>query len=194
MGNFIRIFLIINQLGFHNYHNINYTGIVKNILDFMKYFQANIWVLTNSKYILESVQNIYFLPSYIQYTNSKFLEVEGKDSLFLENTKDYFIMYVPASTLYFISLYLLYKVLNHFQLKIKTLIKSYSLSYGIILVLFVDNLSRLSLLACHNFQHLFSFNTLLYFIQGLTIIFIGFVIILSISFFYQIKYLYGKKI
>ncbi len=103
-------------------------------------------------------------------------------------------MSVPVSFLSFFLLHFLYKVLKCSEFGIKSLFKSFSLSYGIIIVLFIQNFNRLSFLSCHNFLHLFAFNTLLYFLQGITVTFVGFVIILTVSFFYIIRYLYGKKV
>lgn len=159
----------------------------------MNYLQSNIWKLTNSQYIVQSIQDLYDLPSYLNYTNSKFYEVEGRDSLFFENTKDYFFMLAPVSILSFIILHFIYKALKCSHIGIKSLFRTYSLSYGIILVLFVQNISRLSFLSCHNFAHLFFFNTQLRLLQGITVVFVGFMIILSVSFFYHVRYLYGKK-
>lgn len=103
-------------------------------------------------------------------------------------------MSIPLSLVSFLTLHFLYKILNSLNISIKSLLKSYSLAYGIILILFVQNINRLFFLACHNMKHLFFFNTLLYIVQGVTIIFVGFLVILSISFFYMMRYLYSKKI
>lgn len=103
-------------------------------------------------------------------------------------------MMVPISLLLFFSFHFLHKLLKHYKLGIKSLFKSYSLPYGIILIVFVENISRLSFLACHNFTHLFSFNSKLYYLQGTTVIFVGLLFILSISFFYNTHYLYDKRI
>lgn len=120
--------------------------------------------------------------------------MEGTDSLFFQNMKDYLFMSAPLSFISFFTFHLLYKALKCCRLGIKSLFRSYSLPYAIILVLFVQNISRLSFLACHNFTHLFSFNTTLYLVQALTVIFVGFITILAVSFCYHIQYLYGKKI
>lgn len=125
----------------------------------MSYFQSNIWTITNSEEIIRGIQDIYILPSYKNFTNPKFLKVEGRGSLFLENTKDFLFMSTPVSLLFFFSLHFMYKVLKCSHSDIRSLFKSYSLSYGIILVIFIQNISRLSFLACHNFRHLFFFNT-----------------------------------
>lgn len=114
--------------------------------------------------------------------------------MFFENTKDYLLLSVPVSLFSFIVFHYIYKALSLFHLRIKTMFSSYSLAYGIFLILFVQNLSRLSFLACHNFMSLFFFSTEFYIMQGVTIIFVGFITILSMSFFYMMKYLYGKKI
>lgn len=42
-------------------------------------------------------------------------------------------------------------------------------------------------------MHLFFFRTQFYFIQAATVLFIGFMIILTVSFYYNIHYFYGKK-
>lgn len=61
------------------------------------------------------------------------------------------------------------------------------------MVLFLQNISRLCFLGFHNFKHLFYFSLKLYFIQGFSVVFIGLVIILSIGFFFKLRYLHGKK-
>lgn len=114
--------------------------------------------------------------------------------MFFENTKDYFLMAVPISIISFLALHFIYKVLDLFRVRVKSLLKFYSLLYGIILVSIVQNISRLSFIACHNLLNMFSFNTMLYAVQGVTILYLGFMIILSTSFFYMMKYLYRKKI
>lgn len=75
---------------------------------------------------------------------------------------------------------------------IKELFQSYYILYGIILVVFIQNISRLAFLACHNFQHMFFLSTKLYLTQAITFIFVGIIVILSVSFYYIIHFLYGK--
>lgn len=116
---------------------MNYTGTVKNVLDFMNYIQSNIWKVINSVEIIENIENIYNLSLYTNYTNPKFLEVEGRDSMFFENTKDYFFMLVPFSIVSFIIFHFIYKALSSRRINIKSLFNSYSLIYGILLVLLV---------------------------------------------------------
>lgn len=114
--------------------------------------------------------------------------------MFFENTKDYLLLSVPLSLLSFFVLHFLYKVLKKYHLGIKSLFKSYSLLYAILLIIFIQNISRLFFLACHNFLHLFSFNTSLYVAQAVVVMFNGVLMVLSVSFFYMIAYLYDKKI
>lgn len=100
---------------------------------------------------------------------------------------------VPVSLVSYIFFYFLYKFLRKHKFRLKSLFKSYSHLYGLVLVLFIQNISRLSFLAFHNFKHLFYFNFKLCFIQAVSVVFIGLVVILSVGFFYKIRYLNEGK-
>ena len=41
------------------------------------------------------------LPSYVGFTDAKFQRVERKDCLLVQNTKDYFAVYLPLTLLLF---------------------------------------------------------------------------------------------
>lgn len=103
-------------------------------------------------------------------------------------------MYAPISFLLFFTFHFLFRILKHNKQGLKSLFKSYYIPYGIILVLFIQNINRLIFLSCHNFKNLFAYSTGFYFMQGITVFFIGVMIILGISFYYNIQFLYGRKI
>lgn len=102
-------------------------------------------------------------------------------------------MFLPSSFLSFFTFHYLFRFLKHRKLGIRSIFKSYYVPYGIIVIIFIQNVNRLAFLACHNFTHLFSMNTQFYFIQGATVLFVGVMLFLTSSFYYIIGYLYGKK-
>lgn len=69
--------MIMDDLKFHTYHSTNYTGIVKDLIDFMRMLQNNLWLFVGFVHndFIQWLQDPFDIPSYAQFTNSKFLYV-----------------------------------------------------------------------------------------------------------------------
>lgn len=119
------------------------------------------------------------------------MEVQRSDSFFFQTTKEYFMLYVPASIVIFVTLNRLFFLFYKFRFSV--LLRYYSFAFSIVMMLVGQNITMLTFCACHHLKNLFSFNRTLYFLHGLTIAFIGFCFIFAVSYFLLCKYLYGKK-
>lgn len=67
-----RIYFLLDDLKFHAYHKTNFTGIVKDITDFMTILQRSFWSMINDETILGWFAQPWPLSTYASYTNSKF--------------------------------------------------------------------------------------------------------------------------
>lgn len=152
--------------------------------------QDNVWVTINIEQFMVWIEQPYDLPRYNAYTNSKFLEIERSDSFFIQNTKDYFFILVPTTLILFVVMNRIHSLLSSYKMRL--IIKSFSYSLGILMGLIIQNINRLAFLAMHHLMNMFSFNSITYALQALTVIFIGICFFTSISYFFISQYLYGK--
>lgn len=118
--------------------------------------------------------------------------MQNSDSFFLQNTKDYFLLYLPIIVLVFFALNRLFHCISKY--KLSKFLRYFSIFLTLIMLLFVQNITMLAFLACHHLKNnMFRFNWVLSFLQAFVIIFIGLCIILVVSFFYLSRFLYKKK-
>lgn len=116
-----RMYMVMDDLKFHSYHSTRYTGVVKDLIDFMRMLQNNFWTFLG---FLQSpffawLQEPFDLPSYASFTNSKFLYVERTDSFYYNNTKDYYVVFVPFMLICFLIANKLFIMYTKCKLKLK---------------------------------------------------------------------------
>ena len=110
--------------------------------------------------------------------------------LFIQNTKDYFLIYLPLSSLLFFIInrlfYLSYE--NYFS----SFIRIYSFWFQLWGIVVIQNLSMLWYLCFNELRTLFSFRFIMRLIRMSTVPIIGVIFIISISYYYLSQYFYGK--
>ena len=152
-----------------------------------------VWNLVTFGFLEDWLERSLGLPSYIPFTNSKYLEVERKDSLFWTNTKDYFTVYVPLIIVLFIILNRLFRLLSRCAISI--FLRVFSFKLYLLEMLFINNIQILFFLALRNFSSLFSLTAGMKWIQAMLIIFNGvaFITFISLFFFYRFQYEWLSK-
>ena len=77
----------------------------------------------------------------MSYTPTKFQQVERKDALFIQNTKDYFMVYVPLTVLIFWVLNRIFHITR--EKYVSSYLRPYSFWPQLWLIIVVQNISTL---------------------------------------------------
>ena len=122
------------------------------------------------------------IPSYASFTPLKFQQVERKDSLFIQNTKDYFLIYLPLTSLIFFLLNRFFHLTR--EKYVSSYFRIYSFWPQLWFILVLQNISTMWFLCFNEFMIIFEYNTQMWSIRTVTIPIIGFIFIFSVSYFY----------
>ena len=94
-------FVAVDDMRLYNFHKKEYDGITKVVFESINFVEEKQWSVIGlgdlENDIEEQVQNIPNFNKYNQYSNPTFLSKERKNNLFIDNTLDYFIFYVPLT-------------------------------------------------------------------------------------------------
>lgn len=188
VNNLQRLYFFIDDFKFHNYHQVEYDGELKALLDMILTFQENVWNMFSFVPFLSWLSEPFDIDSYEQHTNSKFRVVEKGDSFFLQRTKKFFLLNLPMVLLSFFLLNRLFYCVFH--LRVSCLLRAYSFWFNLVLVLVVQNVASLSFYACHHFRHMFSFSFTTKVFQVMSVAVIGLLLFFALTFFYLCQYFY----
>lgn len=147
----------------------------KNYADLQK------WSILPIDAISDWSQNPFRDTSYRLYTNPKFIDVEGKDSLFFQTTKAYYTIFVPANLFIYIGLKKIFHSLSNFQ--VSQFLRNYSFWYQYFVIIVLSNIPKMFFYSFNHFQLLFSLTTSYKVLHHLCVTFIGIFFIFSMSFF-----------
>ena len=184
------LYLFLDRFELYNYHATNYTGIMQGLLSIVDFSKQYFWTVISSKKLQSWMQSPISLPSYISFTPTKFQEIERKDALLIQNTKDYFLIYLPLSSAIFIILNRLFYALR--SCYVSSFIRSYSFWLQLWAIVVIQNLSMLWYFCCNELTITFSLNTEMYWMRMITVPLIGLVFVFSVAFYFMAQYFYGR--
>lgn len=185
-----RLYFFIFDLQLYNYHKIDYDGIIREILNFLSFIQQEIWNFASISEFFQWLNTPYPLPSFGYFTNHKFYGVQRKDSQFFQNTKTYFLIYLPSVIVIFVFLNRIFYWL--FDYKISSFLRLYSMWLYLVFIIVNQNIQIIVFLAYRHMQNLFSFDVKVRICQLFSILFIGVFMIICISISPLVLYFYGK--
>ena len=125
------------------------------------------------------------------YADLQFQKVERSDYLLVQNTKQYFLVYLPLTFLLFCLLNRLFHGL--FSLRVSICLRAYSFWLQLWLIAVVQNLSGLWFFCLKELQVLFSLDWTLTLVRWLTVPLVGLVLICSICLFPLCRYFYRSQ-
>ena len=74
---------------------MNYDGVLYASINFINSIRQKMWMFLHFEKLYNWISSPYNIPSYLPDTDEKFQRVERNDCLFVNNTKDFFIIYLP---------------------------------------------------------------------------------------------------
>jgi hypothetical protein len=186
------LFIYLDRLQLYVYHTAEYQGIMGEALAFVDNIKQRAWNIVQHKQVEEWLESPFELPSYVAYADLQFQKIERSDYLLVQNTKQYFLVYIPLTLLFFClfnrAFYLLFKRRGSLFLL------TYSFWLQLWLIAVVQNLSGLWFFCLKELQVLFSFDWTLTLVRWLTVPFVGLVLVCSVSLFPLCDYFYGSQV
>lgn len=142
----------------------------------------------------ESMQSWLYSPfalaSYIPFTNQQFVAVERNDSNFFQNTKAFFIVFIPFSLIVFTILNKIFYSLYDYQ--ISSFLRLYSFWTQLFVIMFLQNIYILTVYSIVHISNLFSLDFIIHLLNSLILGIIGIIFIVIICLIPMTVYFYGK--
>lgn len=154
----------------------------------MSFLSDNCWTIFPIPSLQNWISQPFDLPSYNAYTNVKFQEVERNDSIFLQNTKAFFLIFVPLTmTIFYFLNKLFYKL---FEYSISSWIRIYSFWLYLLFMIVFQNTHILVIYSFVHLQNLFQLGTSIFFVHIICVLLIGLIFICLVSLFPLSFYVY----
>ena len=186
------VYMFIDRLDLYIYHDVEYEGLLYQAITFASTAKEACWnMLSSVDVVRQQIAQPFGLPSYLAYTDFKFQQVERSDCLLVQNTKEYFLIYLPVSLAVFVLLNRLFHCMARFRLS--ALLRAYSFWLQIWLIAVAQNLTQLWFYCMKELTVLFSLNCQMVFVRMFTVPTIGLIFVGSICLFPLCAYLYGSN-
>lgn len=137
------------------------------------------------------VEEPYPLPNYGPYTNPKFHEIQRRDSMFIQNTKEFFVIFLPIVTIFFVVLNRLFYYL--FKIKASNHIRLFSFWLYLLVLTILQNCQSLFVYSIYHFFNIFSFDFETKALHFLSLFLIALVFLGSALIFPMTLYFYRDK-
>ena len=177
------LYLFLDRFELYNYHSANYTGTLSGVLSVVDFTKQYFWTIISSKKVETWMESPINLPSYISYTPTRFQQIERKDALLIQNTKDYFLIYLPLSSLVFLFLNRLFGMIRSYY--VSSFIRVYSFGLQLWGIVVIQNLSLLWYFCFNELTIIFSLNTEMFWIRMITVPIIGIIFIFSVAYYFM---------
>ena len=184
------LFFLLGDLRFYEYHKREYTGDLGSMIKFMRFVEDKQWDIIKYGELGDSIEKIVEnMPSYTQFSNSKFQKVERRDEFFFRTTYEYvFYSFPMLIVIFFILNKIFYALFNH---RISKYLRMFSF-WGYFSELAIQgNIEIFTFLALRQFILAFSFDIESKAYISLLIILFWIVVVFSIAGYYMYYYFYG---
>lgn len=152
--------------------------------------EERIWAILPLSSVLTFVSDPLPLPTYYAYTNLKFSEKTRRDSIFWQNSKIFWLIFLPFTLLFFFLLNKIFWLVSGFQLSSYIRIFSFWLQFGVILC--VQNMMTLGYYFMQNMLTFFNLSPMMKLLNCLSLFLFGCFLMFAFSFLHLSKYFYAN--